>query len=262
MNEVQFRTEDPWTLLRRYTDARIALGRAGSSLPTSAVLDFNLAHARARDAVLSELDTAAMARALGAFGLGLARATSRCRDKGEYLQRPDLGRRLSDSSRRELEALAPAQGCDLSIVVADGLSSAAIERQVLPLLSAFLPLASDLGIAPLCLATYGRVALSDEIGSILGARAVVVLIGERPGLSSPDSLGAYLTYAPSVGTTDERRNCISNIRPAGLSFERAASKLDYLLRESLCRRLSGVELKDEEDSVSSGRLLARSASCA
>jgi ethanolamine ammonia-lyase small subunit len=246
MKELMYRTEDPWALLKNYTDARIALGRAGSSLPTSAVLEFSLAHARARDSVLSELDVDAMARALGALGLGLVRATSRCRDKGEYLQRPDLGRRLSDASRRELADAAPAGGCDLAIVVADGLSSAAVERQALPFLSSFLSLAADLTIAPLCLATYGRVALSDEIGSLLGARAVVILLGERPGLSSPDSLGVYLTYAPEVGTTDERRNCISNIRSAGLTPTLAAAKLDYLLRESLCRRISGVELKDEQ----------------
>ena len=249
MKELMYRTEDPWALLKNYTDARIALGRAGSSLPTSAVLEFSLAHARARDSVLSELDVDAMARDLGFFSLGLVRATSRCRDKGEYLRRPDLGRRLSDSSRRELEALAPERGCELAIVVAAGLSSAAIESQVLPFLYLFLPLVSDLSVAPLCLATYGRVALSDEVGSLLGAKAAVILIGERPGLSSPDSLGAYLTYAPSIGTTDERRNCISNIRPAGLSFERAASKLDYLLRESLRRRISGVDLKDEQGSL-------------
>jgi len=249
MNEPVFRTEDPWKLLRNYTDARIALGRVGASLPTAAVLAFSLAHARARDAVLSELDADAVERSLGVLGLGIVRATSRCRDKGEYLRRPDLGRRLSDSSRRELEALAPERGCELAIVVADGLSSAAIECQILPFLSLFLPLVSDLSIAPLCLATYGRVALSDEVGALLGAKAAVILIGERPGLSSPDSLGAYLTYAPSIGTTDERRNCISNIRPSGLAFDRAASKLDYLLRESLRRRISGVDLKDEQGSL-------------
>jgi ethanolamine ammonia-lyase small subunit len=132
MNEPVFRTEDPWKLLRNYTDARIALGRVGASLPTAAVLAFSLAHARARDAVLSELDADAVERSLGVLGLGIVRATSRCRDKGEYLRRPDLGRRLSDSSRRELEALAPERGCELAIVVADGLSSAAIERQAFP----------------------------------------------------------------------------------------------------------------------------------
>jgi len=246
MNEAVYRIEDPWARLRRYTDARIALGRAGSSLPTSEVLGFRLAHARARDAVLFELDTDAMDRELETFGLGLVQATSRCCDKGEYLQRPDLGRRLSEDSRKAIAAAAPEEGCDLAIVVADGLSSFAAERQAVPFLSAFLPLASDLKLAPICLATFARVALSDEIGSILGAKVIVILIGERPGLSSPDSLGAYLTFAPKIGTTDERRNCISNIRPAGLSPSSAASKLYYLVHESLCRSISGVNLKDEQ----------------
>jgi ethanolamine ammonia-lyase small subunit len=246
MNDAAYRIEDPWARLRRYTDARIALGRAGSSLPTVEVLGFRLAHARARDAVLFELDTNAIGLELETFGLGLVQATSRCRDKGEYLQRPDLGRRLSEVSRKTIAKAVPKDGCDLAIVVADGLSSFAAERQAAPFLSAFLPLVSDLRLAPICLATFARVALSDEVGSIFGAKIVVILIGERPGLSSPDSLGAYLTFAPKIGTTDERRNCISNIRPAGLSPSSAASKLDYLLRESLRRSISGVNLKDEQ----------------
>jgi ethanolamine ammonia-lyase small subunit len=246
MNEVAYRVEDSWSALKRYTEARIALGRAGTSLPTREVLGFRLAHAAARDAVLVEIDAEAVGEEMRILGRGFARLKSRCRDKAEYLQRPDLGRRLCEASCSDLRAIAPASGCDLAVVVADGLSSAAIERQALPFLSLFLPLAAGLSLAPLCLATFARVALSDEIGSILGARAVVILIGERPGLSSPDSLGAYLTFAPEIGTTDERRNCISNIRPAGLPIPRAAAKLDYLLRESLRRGLSGVGLKDEQ----------------
>jgi ethanolamine ammonia-lyase small subunit len=246
MNEAAIRVEDSWTLLRRYTDARIALGRAGASLPTREVLGFRAAHAAARDAVLAPLDAASVGQAMIRLGRGFVSLTSRCRDKAEYLQRPDLGRRLCEASRSELEALAPEGGCDLAIVVADGLSSAAVERQALPFLSMYLPLAEGLKLGPLCLATYSRVALSDEIGDLLGAKAVVILIGERPGLSSPDSLGAYLTFAPAVGTTDERRNCISNIRPAGLPLARAAAKLDYLVRESLRRAVSGVNLKDEQ----------------
>jgi ethanolamine ammonia-lyase small subunit len=246
MKELSYRVEDSWTSLRRFTGARIALGRAGSSLPTREVLGFRLDHARARDAVLRELDLDALAGTLSPLGLETARVRSRCRDKAEYLKRPDLGRRLSESSCADLEAVAPPGGCDLALVLADGLSSVAVERQALPLLAAFLPLCADLAIGPICLAKYGRVALSDEIGSLLGAKAVVILVGERPGLSSPDSLGAYLTFAPAVGTTDERRNCVSNIRPAGLPARRAAAKLDYLVRESLGRRLSGVGLKDEQ----------------
>lgn len=246
MNEVAYRIEDTWSELRRFTGARIALGRAGSSLPTREVLGFRLAHAAARDAVVLDLDVETIGLGMEGLERGLVKLKSRCRDKAEYLQRPDLGRRLSESSREKLEEIASPSGCDLAIVVADGLSSVAVERQALPFLSMFLPLAAGLKLGPLCLASFARVALSDEIGSLLGAQAVVILLGERPGLSSPDSLGAYLAFAPKVGTTDERRNCISNIRPAGLPIPRAAAKLDYLLRESLRRRISGVDLKDEE----------------
>jgi ethanolamine ammonia-lyase small subunit len=250
MNEMSFRTEDPWRPLKRYTNARIALGRAGSSLPTKEVLSLSLAHARARDAVLRELDLYGMGRTLSSLGIDVVPVTSACRDKEEYLQRPDLGRRLSEGSRETLGVLAGARTAngdfDIVLIVADGLSSLAVERQAKPFLEAYLPLAAGLKVGPLCLANYGRVALSDEIGSILGSRLVVILIGERPGLSSPDSLGAYLTFAPRVGTTDERRNCISNIRPEGLSPAKAAVKLDYLVRESLARSMSGISLKDEQ----------------
>jgi ethanolamine ammonia-lyase small subunit len=252
MNEEPARVEDPWSHLRRFTDARIALGRSGTSLPTRELLSLRLSQARARDAVARELDAEAMGSALGAFGLGLFNVKSRCLDKAEYLLRPDLGRRLSDESREELAAFPPAER-DLAIVVADGLSSFAAERQAVPLLASFLPLVSDLAVAPICLATLARVALGDELGSLLRAKAVVILLGERPGLSSPDSLGAYLTFAPAVGVTDERRNCISNIRPAGLSPSLAASKLEYLLREALRRSLSGLALKDEQRATISER---------
>jgi ethanolamine ammonia-lyase small subunit len=252
MSEAAYRVEDPWLPLRRFTAARIALGRAGSSLPTREVLGFRLDHSRARDAVLLELDEAEAEESLRALGLETVRARSRCRDKSEYLQRPDLGRLLSDASREALRAAAPRNGCDLAIVVADGLSSVAVERQAAPLLASLLPLCAGLRLAPACVATYARVALSDEIGSILGAQAVVILIGERPGLSSPDSLGAYLTFAPRAGTTDERRNCVSNIRPAGLPPALAAAKIDYLVREALRRRISGVGLKDEQGADSLG----------
>jgi ethanolamine ammonia-lyase small subunit len=252
MNNIAHRVEDPWTSLRRYTAARIALGRAGSSLPTREVLGFRLDHSRARDAVLLELDADELGRRLREIGAESVRVISRCRDKAEYLQRPDLGRTLSDISRDALASAAPRDGCDLAVVVADGLSSVAAERQAPPLLSSLLPLCSGLRLGPVCLATYARVALSDEIGSILGASAVVILIGERPGLSSPDSLGAYLTFDPRAGTTDERRNCVSNIRPEGLHPRLAAAKIDYLVRESLRRRISGVGLKDEQGAYSLG----------
>jgi ethanolamine ammonia-lyase small subunit len=256
VNEEPALIEDPWSHLRRFTDARIALGRSGTSLPTREVLSLRLSQARARDAVARELDAEAMGSALGAFGLGLINAKSRCLDKAEYLRRPDLGRRLSDESREELAARPPAER-DLAIVVADGLSSVAAERQAVPLLASFLPLVSDLSIAPICLATLARVALGDEVGSLLRAKAVVILLGERPGLGSPDSLGAYLTFAPAVGVTDGRRNCISNIRPAGLAPPVAASKLEYLLREALRRSLSGFALKDEQGETASARKASR-----
>jgi ethanolamine ammonia-lyase small subunit len=252
MSKIAYRAEDPWLSLRRYTAARIALGRAGSSLPTREVLGFRLDHSKARDAVLLELDADGMEGRLRALGIEPIRVASRCRDKSEYLQRPDLGRLLSDTSRDALRQVAPRDAPDLAVVVADGLSSVAAERQAPPLLASLLPRLRGLGLGPICLATYARVALSDEIGAILGAKAVVILIGERPGLSSPDSLGAYLTFAPVKGTTDERRNCVSNIRPEGLPPEKAATKIDYLVRESLRRRVSGVGLKDEQGADSLG----------
>lgn len=255
-------TRDAWAALRAHTDARIALGRAGVSLPTAACLDFQLAHARARDAVhlpLAREELFADLRALFTeSGLPLLEARSRVRDRQEYLVRPDLGRRLDDASAARLrEAAANAATAtprandtlfDLAIVIADGLSTAAIQRQAAPFLRAFLPLtaARGLALAPPCFVDMGRVAVGDEAGECLKARVVAVLIGERPGLSSPDSMGIYMTYAPSVGLTDERRNCISNIRPEGFPPAQAARTLGYLLGKALALGLSGVNLKDDQ----------------
>lgn len=230
---------NPWQALRALTQARIALGRAGVSLPTQAQLDFQLAHARARDAVHRPLDAAAL-------GPGFLVAHSACPDRATYLQRPDLGRTLNDASRARLQAAAPA-ACDLALVVADGLSALAIEQNARPFLAALLPLLGDWQLGPLVVAQQGRVAIGDDIGALLGARAVVVLIGERPGLSSPDSMGLYMTWAPRVGLTDASRNCISNVRAAGLSHAQAAHKLHYLLEQARARGLSGVALKDDTD---------------
>jgi ethanolamine ammonia-lyase small subunit len=237
--------QNPWTELRRLTAARIALGRAGTSLPTSAHLDFQFDHARARDAVHRPLDADAVESALRAQNLDVVRSKSAAPDRATYLQRPDLGRRLDPASRAAL----PPGPCALALVVADGLSSFAIERNVAPFLAALLPLLGNAGLkpGPVVLALQGRVALGDEIGEVLGAELVVVLIGERPGLSSPDSLGLYLTWAPRRGLTDADRNCISNIRPEGLAYDAAARKTLYLLGEARRRRLSGVRLKDETD---------------
>ncbi len=238
---------NPWGELRQFTAARIALGRAGISMPTAPQLAFQLAHARARDAVHRELDAAALAQALSA-SLGMACITlhSAAPDRATYLRRPDLGRRLDEASRL---SLAPhAARCDIGFVIADGLSALAIEQHALPFLREWNALAAGaMSMAPLVIVRQGRVAVGDEVAQLLGVQLVVVMIGERPGLSSPDSMGLYLTWQPRVGMTDERRNCISNVRPAGLELAGAARKLHYLVREARRRGLSGVALK--EDSV-------------
>ena len=238
---------NPWQALRTLTQARIALGRAGVSVPTAAQLDFQLAHAQARDAVHAQLDAAALQAAIAARGQACVTAHSACPDRVTYLQRPDLGRRLDDASRARLAAAAPRQ-CDLALVVADGLSALAIVQNALPFLDLLLPrLATDgWSLAPLVIVQQGRVAIGDEVGQLMHARAVVVLIGERPGLSSPDSMGLYLTWGPRPGLLDAQRNCISNVRPAGLGYAGAAHKLAYLLDAARTRGLSGVELKDEQ----------------
>ncbi|MES3020502.1 MAG: ethanolamine ammonia-lyase subunit EutC [Pseudomonadota bacterium] len=239
---------DPWHALRTLTQARIALGRSGASVPTSAQLDFQLAHARARDAVHRALDAQALGATLARPGLACLVADSACPDRPTYLQRPDLGRRLSAPSRALL-AGAAGEACGLALVVADGLSALAVEQNAAPFLDALLPRLEADGwtLAPLVIVRQGRVAIGDEVGELLNARFVVVLIGERPGLSSPDSMGLYMTRAPRVGLSDADRNCISNVRPAGLPCAAAADKLLYLLGASRARGLSGVALKDEAE---------------
>lgn len=240
---------DPWRQWAALTPARIALGRSGCSLPTRAVLSFDLAHALARDAVQQPLDLAELAEQWRAAGGAPAiHVRSRAGDRITYLQRPDLGRRLDQASAASLSAHAGQAGdFDLVVVLADGLSAPAVQRHALPLVHALLPLLDGLRVAPLVLAEQGRVALGDEIGALLPARLVLILLGERPGLSAPDSLGAYLTFAPQVGRLDAQRNCVSNIHNAGLPPAAAAGKLAWLIREALSRRLSGVELKDESE---------------
>ncbi|WP_180124776.1 ethanolamine ammonia-lyase subunit EutC [Rhodoferax sp. BLA1] len=253
-------TANPWAALRQFTDARIALGRAGVSLPTTAHLDFQLAHAQARDAVHLALDTSTLAQTLDA---ALPNPVAPCQvlhsaatDRQHYLQRPDLGRRLDAASRESLTALplpasvSPAERpYDLAVVVVDGLSALAISQNAAPFLTQLFErlVPQQLTIAPVCLVEQGRVAIGDEVAELLGAQAVLVLIGERPGLSSPDSMGLYLTWQPLVGLTDASRNCISNVRPAGLSYAEAVHKLVYLLTQARHRQLSGVDLKDETD---------------
>jgi ethanolamine ammonia-lyase small subunit len=240
----------PWHGLRQFTAARIALGATGISQLTRAQLDFQMAHARARDAVHLPLDTVALAPALQAAWphAGPALLHSAAESRNVYLQRPDLGRRLDAPSRALLDAIDPVdRPYDLGIVVADGLSSYAIAQNAAPFLQALNDrlAAETWTFAPLAIVEQGRVAVGDDIGELLGAKMVVVLIGERPGLSAPDSMGIYLTWAPRVGLTDERRNCISNVRPAGLGYQEAAAKLHYLLGQARERQLTGVALKDE-----------------
>lgn len=240
---------DPWRQLRDLTSARIALGRAGTSLPTSAQLDFQYAHAQARDAVHLPFDGAALAAKLAERGRDCLSLHSAAVDRHTYLQRPDLGRQLDAESAAQLDAHAQAhpEGYDVAVVIADGLSALAVDRHSLPMLQRIDEQATAEGwrLAPVTLVSQGRVAVADEVAQRLKARMVVILIGERPGLSSPDSLGLYFTYAPRVGLTDAARNCISNVRLEGMSYAMAAHKLLYLMREACVRQLSGVSLKDE-----------------
>lgn len=245
-------TANPWLALRRFTQARIALGRAGVSQPTAPQLAFQLAHAQARDAVHLALDVPSLQSALtAALGQEVLTLHSAAPDRDTYLKRPDLGRRLDAASRQALldrvkDPEAPQY--DIAFVVADGLSALAVGCHAVPLLEDVLPALrrEAWSVAPLCIVEQGRVAVADEVGELLRARMVVILIGERPGLSSPDSMGLYLTWMPRVGRTDAERNCISNVRPAGLVHELAAAKLLHLLGESRRLQVSGVALKDEQ----------------
>ena len=241
---------DPWSSLRRHTSARIALGRAGGSLPTAALLDFAAAHAVARDSVHEVLDLAELETTLTPLGLPCVRLDTAATDRQIYLHRPDLGRRLDERSRNLLRESAMT-GIDVAIIVADGLSAPAASRQAAPLLRELLPLlaAERLSAGSLFLIRNARVAVQDEIGQAIGARLSVILIGERPGLGTAESLGAYLVHDPRPGRTDAERNCISNIRAGGLSYEAAAATLHYLITQSLRRRLSGVGLKDDRPAL-------------
>ncbi|PPD29739.1 MAG: ethanolamine ammonia-lyase [Hyphomicrobium sp.] len=238
---------DPWQGLGVRTPARIALGRSGSSLPTREVLAFALAHAQARDAVHARLDRPAIAQQLRTLGLDTIEAESQARDRATYLRRSDLGRQLDDASRKRIEAAAQGASCDLALMIGDGLSATGVTANAPALVGALLPRVRSLRLtlAPLVIAEGARVALGDEVGALLGARLVAVLIGERPGLSAADSLSVYLTYAPRPGRTDAERNCISNIRPDGLPPEVAALNHAWLVKAALSLKVTGVELKDE-----------------
>jgi ethanolamine ammonia-lyase small subunit len=240
--------KNAWQALRAFTNARIALGRAGNSLPTAPLLAFNLSHAQARDAVHHPLDADVLHEQLRAHGFTSLDVHSAAPDRAHYLRRPDMGRRLSDESRDALSKAA-RDVPDVVFVIADGLSAFAASKQSIPFLQAITKRLTDWKIGPVVVARQSRVALGDEIGELLKTKLVVMLIGERPGLSSPDSLGIYLTYAPKVGCSDAQRNCISNVRPEGLDYEAAAHKLHYLLTHARRLGLTGVGLKDDSDAL-------------
>jgi len=239
--------EVAWLRLRDLTAARIGLARSGASLATGPMLDFRLAHARARDAVHDRLDTATLADEAAALDLPVLIVDSAAGDRRSYLMRPDLGRRLGAPGTATLAA--QAGDYDLVIVLADGLSARAVQAHAVPMLVAALPAlrAGGWRIAPLVIVRQGRVAIGDAVATALRAGSVAVLIGERPGLSAPDSMGAYLTWRPRLDSTDADRNCISNIRPDGIGYADAAFKLTFLLRELRIHGRSGVSLKDNSD---------------
>lgn len=232
--------------LRELTPARVGLGRAGASMPTDALLAFTLDHARARDAVHAAFDAANLLAGIGSLGFDAIQVSSQARTRRDYLRRPDLGRMLDPGSRRVLEQQGGGAD-DLVIVIGDGLSPTAVNVHAVELVGHLALRLTDSGIriGPVVIASGARVALGDEIGAVLGARMVVMLVGERPGLSAPDSLGAYLTFAPRIGLTDAERNCVSNIHRAGLSYDEAAFRIAWLVREGVKRQVTGVALKDE-----------------
>lgn len=238
--------QDAWQALQQFTNARIALGRTGHAVPLQQVLDFKLAHAFARDAVHSELEKQHLTEGLEKLCPKHYWLHSKAEDRTTYLQRPDFGRRLQAKSIQQLAA-AVTNPVDISIAIVDGLSATAINQHAIPFLQIIVPQlqSQQRTLTPITVVQQGRVAIGDEIGMLLKAKLSIVLIGERPGLSSPDSMGAYITYQPAIGNTDERRNCISNIRPEGLPLENAATTLLYLVSEALRLQLSGVALKDE-----------------
>ena len=242
---------NPWQELRQYTDARIALGRAGNSLPTSAHLAFQLDHARARDAVHLSLDYDLLNKKLAKFDLPVLELASCALSREIYLQRPDLGRSLSEKSIAQLQQHRSVTNkkYDIAIVITEGLSSFAITENIEKMLTVLIPALLEMGLslAPLSIVKQGRVAIADDVGFHLKATMSLILIGERPGLSSPDSLGAYFTYHPEPQCPDSKRNCLSNIRQRGMSYEQATGRLTYLIAEAIKRHYSGVELKDETE---------------
>lgn len=248
--------DDPWLWLKEYTDARIALGRTGSSMLTKDWQAFSLAHARARDSIKTPFDRDMVRDKLHAMGLETLYAESAAPNRETFILRPDLGRVLSEESLGRLDSLN-YPGADVLLVIGDGLSSKAVHKQAVPLIAHFLPYMRQLrlSVGPIVLAKQSRVALGDHIAERLHCRLVAILIGERPGLSSPDSLGVYMTYKPFKGRLESERNCISNIRPEGLSYERAAFKLAWLVEAAFDIQKSGTALKDQSDDPTQYRSL-------
>lgn len=240
-----FISPDLWSGLKAFTNARIALGSTGVATPLKEVLDFRLCHAHARDAVYSVLKIDELTRSLQQFQLPVITVKSLAKDRSVYLQRPGYGRKLNNDSVNKIES--ESSSADVAIIIADGLSATAINEHAVPVLNKLIPLIrrSGFAIAPLVIAEQARVALADEIGFLLNTKVSLILIGERPGLSSPDSMGAYFTYQPVPGLTDESRNCVSNIRPEGLSYDLAAEKLVKFIQASLQLKLSGILLKED-----------------
>ncbi|MCG9699913.1 ethanolamine ammonia-lyase subunit EutC [Vibrio natriegens] len=263
-------TRNPWDKLREFTSARIALGRSGNSVPTDELLSFQLDHAQAMDAVHCTLNVDSLVAQLSDSYSILKQTleppvvvTSKVTDRFMYLQRPDLGRQLDEASWNTLEAIGKEHNTelDLAIVIADGLSSVAIQNHALPVISRLVSLMSgdeehQWNLAPIAIVKQGRVAVGDDVGECFNAKAVLVLIGERPGLTSPDSMGMYLTWAAKRGSKDSDRNCISNVRPQGLNYDDACQRAFYLLKEARRLQLSGVNLKDRSaiDEESGGDL--------
>lgn len=237
--------EDFWQELKQHTSARIALGRAGSSVTTRELLNFQQAHALARDAVHTPLDEESVRESLKVFNLPIIHLNTKAADRKSYLLRPDWGKILDEESQKSISEVSSA--FDLSLIIADGLSAQAIHQHIASVFALLIPKlqALDFSLAPFTIVKNGRVAVSDEIGEGLKSKMSIIFIGERPGLSSPDSLGIYLTYAPAKGNTDEKRNCISNVRPAGMPYVIATEKLTYLIQEAMRKQISGVKLKDD-----------------
>jgi ethanolamine ammonia-lyase small subunit len=245
MNSIQHNTsDDSWKILRSFTEARIALGRTGVSQSTEKILSFSLAHAMARDSIYQPFEKNILEQELNELHREMILLKSKVSEKKEFLLRPDLGRQLSEESIEKINACQTSP-FDICINISDGLSAKAVNTHAIPLLKILIKKFDELHyqVAPICIIENGRVAISDETGSLLGAKISVMLIGERPGLTASDSMGAYLTYDPHVGNTDAQRNCVSNIRNGGLHYEEAAEEIIYLIKRALHLKLSGTGLK-------------------